>query len=69
MDYNFTATVEKEFDEIAQGNLQWGKMIKKFYGPFHKLVEKTEKHSERATGERILGEDPKTGKKISARIG
>jgi len=69
MDYNFTATVEKEFDEIAQGNLQWGKMIKKFYGPFHKLVEKTEKHSERATGERLLGEDPKTGKKISARIG
>jgi DNA topoisomerase-1 len=69
MDYNFTATVEKEFDEIAEGNLGWEKMIKKFYGPFHKTVENTEKNSERATGERILGNDPKTGKKISARIG
>jgi DNA topoisomerase-1 len=69
MDYNFTATVEKEFDEIANGNLQWGKMIKKFYGPFHKLVESTEKNSERATGERVLGEHPESGKKIIARIG
>lgn len=69
LDYNFTATVEKEFDEIAQGNLQWPKMIKKFYGPFHKLVETTEKTSERATGERMLGPDPKTGRQVSARIG
>ncbi len=69
MDYNFTATVEKDFDEIANGHLQWSKMIKKFYGPFHKSVEKTEKHSERATGERVLGKDPKTGKKVIARIG
>jgi DNA topoisomerase-1 len=69
MDYNFTANVEKEFDEIANGNLKWGKMIKKFYGPFHKLVETTEKNSERATGERILGVHPENGKKVSARIG
>jgi DNA topoisomerase-1 len=44
-------------------------MLKKFYGPFHKSVEQTEKHSERATGERILGKDPKTGRQVSARIG
>ena len=69
MDYNFTANVEEEFDEIANGHLQWTKMIKKFYGPFHKSVEQTEKHSERATGERILGKDPKTGRQVSARIG
>lgn len=69
MDYNFTATVEKEFDEIAQGNLVWTKMIKKFYGPFHKLVESTEKNSERATGERLLGTHPVSGKKVIARIG
>lgn len=69
MDYNFTATVEKEFDEIANGNLEWVKMLKKFYGPFHKLVDQTEKHSERATGERVLGVHPDTGRKIIARIG
>jgi DNA topoisomerase-1 len=69
MDYNFTATVEKDFDEIANGHLVWSKMIKKFYGPFHKSVEQTEKHSERATGERELGTDPKSGRKVIARIG
>ncbi|MBK7966534.1 MAG: type I DNA topoisomerase [Bacteroidetes bacterium] len=69
MDYNFTATVEKDFDEISDGNLVWTKMIKKFYGPFHKSVEDTEQNSERATGERELGTDPKTGRKVIARIG
>ena len=69
LDYNFTANVEKEFDEIAEGNMQWGKMIGKFYKPFHKLVLDTEQNSERATGERILGIDPVSGKKVSARIG
>jgi DNA topoisomerase-1 len=69
LDYNFTATVEKEFDEISNGKLEWPRMIKKFYSPFHKLVEKTEKHGERATGERILGKDPASGKQVSARIG
>ncbi|MBK9399806.1 MAG: DNA topoisomerase I, partial [Bacteroidetes bacterium] len=51
------------------GHLVWSKMIKKFYGPFHKSVEQTEKHSERATGERELGTDPKSGRKVIARIG
>lgn len=69
MDYNFTATVEKDFDEIANGHLEWARMIKKFYGPFHKSVEQTEKHSERATGERVLGQEPKTGLTVIARIG
>lgn len=69
MDFNFTANVEKEFDEIAQGNLDWSKMLKKFYEPFHKLVVETEKNSERANGERILGKHPESGKQVIARIG
>ncbi|CAN5424314.1 type I DNA topoisomerase [soil metagenome] len=69
LDFSFTANVEKEFDEIADGNMQWAKMIKKFYGPFHKLVLDTEQNSERATGERILGNHPVSGRVVSARIG
>jgi len=69
MDFNFTANVEKEFDEIAQGNLDWSKMLKKFYEPFHKLVVDTEKNSERANGERVLGKHPESGKQVIARIG
>lgn len=69
MDYNFTAGVEKEFDEIAEGNVVWTEMIRKFYKPFHTEVEKTLETSERATGERHLGEHPEDGKKIIARIG
>ena len=69
LDYNFTASVEKEFDDIAQGQLEWNKMIDQFYGPFHTTVEETLEHSERATGERKLGEDPKTGKPVIARLG
>jgi len=69
LDYNFTAYVEKEFDDIANGELKWNKMIEEFYGPFHKTVELTEKESERATGERILGKDPKTGLTVLVRIG
>lgn len=69
MDYNFTASVEKEFDDIAQGLVKWTKMLKEFYGPFHKTVEHTIENSERATGERALGVDPKSGKNIIARIG
>jgi DNA topoisomerase I len=69
LDYNFTAKVEKEFDEIAHGQKIWSEMIKGFYGPFHKHVEETVETSERATGERILGTDPKTGKRVSVRIG
>lgn len=69
LDFNFTALVEKEFDEIAEGNLQWTEMITHFYKPFHKQVEKTVEHSERASGERQLGIDPATGKNVYARIG
>lgn len=69
LDYNFTATVEKEFDDIAQGLMKWTKMIGEFYKPFHKSVENTLEHSERATGERLLGVDPVSGKNVYARIG
>ncbi|HKR03984.1 MAG TPA: type I DNA topoisomerase [Bacteroidia bacterium] len=69
LDYNFTAYVEKEFDDIAEGNLEWHKMIAEFYEPFHKNVEHTSENAERASGERILGIDPKSGKTVSARIG
>jgi len=69
MDYNFTASVEKEFDDIAVGQLRWNDMIRKFYGPFHSTVETTLTNTSKATGERELGIDPASGKKVSARIG
>lgn len=69
MDYHFTAQVEEKFDEIAQGLIEWTKMIHDFYNPFHEHVEDTLENSERATGERELGIDPKSGRKIIARIG
>ena len=69
MDYNFTADVEKEFDEIAQGFKDWTKVIKEFYSPFHNKIEDTLQHAEKFSGERILGKDPKTGKNVIARIG
>ncbi len=69
LDYNFTASVEKEFDEIAEGNLNWAKMIDKFYHPFHDKVDLTLKTSERTVGERKLGIDPETGKPVLAKIG
>ena len=69
LSYDFTANVEKEFDEIANGEKQWIEMIKKFYNPFHEVVEDTLENSERAKGERHLGEDPKSGRKVFARIG
>jgi DNA topoisomerase-1 len=69
LDFNFTAKVEEEFDEIAEGNLDWQKMLKDFYKPFHKTVETTTENSERASGERVLGTDPISGKPISVRIG
>jgi DNA topoisomerase I len=69
MDYNFTAKVEKEFDEIAEGQKEWNSMISRFYKNFHHTVEETIENSERATGERFLGEDPTTGKPVYARIG
>lgn len=69
MDYNFTASVEKEFDDIAEGEKIWNEMIDRFYQPFHGQVENVLKHSERSKGERILGTDPKTGKQVSVKIG
>jgi DNA topoisomerase-1 len=69
LDYNFTASVEKEFDEIAEGNLNWTKMIDKFYHPFHKKVDLTTKTSERSVGERKLGVDPESGKPVVVKIG
>ncbi|MFN8230628.1 MAG: type I DNA topoisomerase [Bacteroidia bacterium] len=69
LDFNFTAKVEEEFDEIAEGKIQWTSMLKDFYKPFHKTVEKTIDNSERASGERILGTDPVSGKPVSVRIG
>lgn len=69
LDYNFTAKVEQEFDEIAEGLKVWTEMIQRFYDPFHKNVEDTLEHSERASGERHLGEHPKTGEKVIVRIG
>ena len=69
MDYNFTASVEEEFDEIALGKLGWVEMLSKFYGPFHSKVEDTMETSERGNGERVLGIDPETGRQVSVRIG
>lgn len=69
LDYGFTAEVEKEFDEIAEGKLEWSKMIKEFYLPFHKGIGETVENTERATGERLLGVDPASGKNVYARIG
>jgi DNA topoisomerase-1 len=69
MDYNFTAKVEAEFDEIAQGKIQWTDMMAEFYEPFHANVTNTLENSDRATGERELGMHPVSGRKIIVRIG
>jgi len=69
MDYNFTATVEKEFDDIASGKMEWTKMIDRFYKPFHKKVENTLKVSDYSKGERELGPDPDSGKQVIVRMG
>ena len=69
MDYNFTASVEAEFDDIADGKMVWNEMLDKFYQPFHLRVENALQNSERSKGERILGIDPKTGKQVSVKIG
>ncbi|MBN2520556.1 MAG: type I DNA topoisomerase [Bacteroidales bacterium] len=69
MNYNFTATVEKEFDDIAEGKIVWTQMIDKFYKSFHPKVEKTIETSQKKTGEKILGKDPETGKTVSVKIG
>ena len=70
MDYNFTASVEKEFDEVADGEKEWTGMMDAFYQDFHPLVEKTSNtKTEHKVGERILGTDPVSGKPVSVKIG
>lgn len=69
MDYHFTAKVEEDFDEIAEGKLEWSKMMKDFYKAFHPTVKNVEENAERESGERILGEDPETGKPVLVRLG
>jgi DNA topoisomerase-1 len=69
LDYNFTAKVEQDFDEIAEGNVNWEQMMQEFYDKFHPNVAEVEVNAERESGERILGKDPKTGRQISVRLG
>ena len=69
LDYNFTAKVEQDFDEIAEGNIEWTKMMQEFYDRFHPTVKNVEENADRESGERILGTDPKTGKPVSVRLG
>ena len=69
MDYNFTARIEQEFDEVAAGNMKWNKMIDDFYNPFKKDVENTIENAERISGERELGVDAVSGKKVITRMG
>lgn len=69
MDYSFTARIEEEFDEVAEGKMKWHKMIDDFYSPFKKDVEKTIETADRIKGERELGVDPESGKPVVARMG
>lgn len=69
MDYNFTATVEKDFDEIAAGKKEWRTVIDGFYQPFHRNIRQTQQTATRTTGSRLLGVDPKSGKNVYAKIG
>jgi DNA topoisomerase-1 len=69
LDYNFTAKVEQDFDEIAEGNIDWSKMMQEFYDKFHPNVTLVQDTAERESGERILGKDPKTGKQVLVRLG
>ena len=69
MDFNFTAEVEEKFDVIAQGQMDWRNMLKDFYQGFKKNVDETQENAERASGERILGKHPESGKTVLVRIG
>lgn len=70
LDYNFTANIEKEFDQIAEGEENWTKLIDKFYKVFHPIVESaTNTQTDHKVGERILGVDPKSGRQVSVKIG
>ena len=69
LDFGFTADVEKQFDEIAEGNKVWSEMIDEFYKPFHQTIETTTKESKKVTGERQLGVDAITGEPVLAKMG
>ncbi len=69
LDYGFTAKVEQDFDEIAKGEEKWKDVLKNFYSNFHPKIEDVGENADRATGERLLGKDPKTGKNVYVRIG
>ncbi len=69
LDYNFTAKVEQDFDEIAEGNINWTKMMQEFYDKFHPNVKDVEANADRESGERILGKHPESGKTVLVRLG
>ncbi|HVN59228.1 MAG TPA: type I DNA topoisomerase [Bacteroidales bacterium] len=69
VDFNFTADVEEQFDEIAEGDLGWTGMLRTFYGGFHKLVENTLEKKDKKTGARVLGKHPETGETVSVKMG
>ena len=69
LDYNFTAKVEEDFDNIAEGKANWAKIMKEFYDDFHPQVEHVQENADRESGERVLGTDPKTGRQVSVRLG
>jgi len=69
LDYSFTAKVEEQFDEVANGQKKWNDMIGEFYTPFHARIEDTLENAERASGERILGNDPESGREVIVRLG
>lgn len=69
IDYQFTATVEKDFDEIANGEKKWNEMIGIFYGPFHRQIQETVETTGKFSGERLLGVDPKSGKNMFVKLG
>ena len=69
LNYNFTASVEQDFDKIASGDIEWTNILKDFYKPFHSTVEDVKENATRETGERVLGADPKSGRQVSVRLG
>ena len=69
LDYGFTAKVEEDFDKIAAGKKVWNNVLESFYRPFHSQVEKTLRESAHKNAERVLGNDPKTGKILTVRLG
>ena len=69
LDFNFTAKVEQDFDDIADGKENWKQMLKEFYGKFHPTVEDVKENAERESGERILGKDPESGRTVLVRLG